>query len=269
MSSLIDVIAAGLERPREITAQVVRHLGETYGLGREGVGVFLTTELAGLEEYEVDLILAPLFTPTLSDQQPIAEFLDANSVPPSDWLALMQQLLARPARAEFITEDGAHHHIRLREVTVERYVHRLRLDGGIAAEIQAAIAAHSNVAPALLKAIARRAIWENAARREILRRCLENSDRTFAAEDFIALLKLVETYEPANLADLLTRIPLWQQVLQQEINAVGGKPFFNERVEELHGGGRDQRGQDQNRLEAKEQELAFLARLSEILRGGN
>jgi hypothetical protein len=269
MSSLIDVIAAGLERPREITAQVVRHLGETYGLGREGVGVFLTAELAGLEEYEVDLILAPLFTPTLSDQQPIAEFLGAKSVPPSDWPALIQQLLARPVRAEFITEDGMHHHVPLREVTVERYVHRLRLDGAISAEIEAAIAVHSSVAPALLKAIARRAIWGNAARCEILRRCLENSGRAFAAEDFIALLKLVETYEPANLADLQGRIPHWQQVLQQEINAGGGKPFFNERVEELHGGGRDQRRQDQSRLGTKAQELEFLTRLSEILRGGN
>jgi hypothetical protein len=269
MSSLIDVLAAGLERPREITAQVVRHLGETYSLSREAVGGFLTSELANLEDYEVDLILAPLFTPTLSEQQPIAEFLGAKSVPPSDWPALIQQLLARPTRAEFITEDGAQHRVTLREVTVERYVHRLRLDGTIASEIQAVIEKIPATEPALLKAVARRAIWENAGRREILRHYLENSAGTFRAEDAVALLKLVEVYEPANLAELRGRIPQWQQVLQQEINAGGGKPFFNERVEELHGGGRDQRRQDQNRLGAKEQELEFLNRLSESLRAGN
>jgi hypothetical protein len=269
MSSLIDVLAAGLERPREITAQVVRHLGETYGLSREAVGGFLTSELANLEEYEVDLILAPLFTPTLSDQQPIAEFLGAKSIPPSDWPALIQQLLTRPTRADFITEDGIHHHVPLREVTVERYVHRLRLDGTIASEVQAVIDKIPTGEPGLLQAIARRAIWENAERGEILRRYFENSASAFRAEDALALLKLVEIYEPANLADLLGRIPSWRQVLQQEINAGGGKPFFNERVEELHGGGRDQRRQDQNRLGAKAQELEFLTRLSETLRAAN
>lgn len=269
MSSLIDVIAAGLERPRELTTQVVRHLGETYGLNREAVGAFLTTELAGLEDYEVDLILAPLFTPTLADQQPIAAFLGAKSVSASDWPALIQQLLARPTRTEFIAEDGARHHVPLREVTVARYVHRLRLDGTIASDVQVVIDKIPTAEPGLLPAIARRAIWENTERRDILRHYLENSASAFRATDAVALLKLVEIYEPANRADLLTRIPHWQQVLQQEINAGGGKPFFNERVEELHGGGRDQRRQDQDRLGAKVQELEFLNRLSEILRAGN
>jgi hypothetical protein len=54
--------------------------------------------------------------------------------------------------------------------------------------------------------------------------------------------------------------PHWQRGLQQEIRP-GAKPFFNERVEELHGGGRDQRRQDQPRVTAKESELAFLERL--------
>jgi hypothetical protein len=269
MSSLIDVLAAELERPREITAQVIRHLGETYGLSREAVGAFLTSELANLEDYEVDLILAPLFTPTLSDQQPIAEFLGAKSVPQSDWPALIQQLLARPTRAEFITEDGVHHHVTLREVAVERYVYRLRLDGTIASEVQAVIDKVSAGESELLEAIARRAIWENAERREILRCYVENSASAFRAEDAVALLKLAEIYEPASVADLLGRIPHWQQALQQEINAGGGKPFFNERVEELHGGGRDQRRQDQIRLGAKEQELDFLTRLSETLSTAN
>ncbi|MEI2726061.1 MAG: hypothetical protein V9H26_21880 [Verrucomicrobiota bacterium] len=57
-------------------------------------------------------------------------------------------------------------------------------------------------------------------------------------------------------------------MLDQEINeSGGGKPFFNDRVEELHGGGRDQRRQNRSRLTAKEDERAFLERLQKALAG--
>jgi hypothetical protein len=76
----------------------------------------------------------------------------------------------------------------------------------------------------------------------------------------------MEAYEPAGISDLLARVPHWQEVLRQQINeAASPKPFFNERVQELHGGGRDQRRQDNSRITAKENELAFLERLQQVL----
>ena len=78
----------------------------------------------------------------------------------------------------------------------------------------------------------------------------------------------METYEPTDVAELRARIPHWQRVLRQEINdTVGTKPFFNERIEDLHGGGRDQRRHDQSRIAAKETERAFLERLQRVLKG--
>ena len=62
MPELLELLAAGLERPREITPQVHGHLTETYGLSRDAIGAFLLNELPALEDYEVDLILSPLFT---------------------------------------------------------------------------------------------------------------------------------------------------------------------------------------------------------------
>jgi len=88
----------------------------------------------------------------------------------------------------------------------------------------------------------------------------------YRLDDVLELLKLVETYQPADVKELLAQIPHWQQVLRQEINESGSpKPFFNERVQELHGGGRDQRRQDNSRTTAKENERAFLERLEKVL----
>jgi hypothetical protein len=266
MTPLLETIAVALERPRDLTAQVIKHLADAHGVAREDVGVFLETALPHLEDYEVDLICAPLFTPSLNDQAAVAELLARESIAAADWPELVRPLVGRPTRAQLRTEAGRLHAVPLREVTVERWVHRLRLDGTIAGDIFKLIGSLPQAPDrALLKAVARRAIWEKGERWAILARYLTAIGDAFRADDATALLKLVETYEPADIAELLAQIPHWQQVLRQEINDSGAKPFFNERVEELHGGGRDQRRQDNSRVAAKESEQAFLQRLQRVL----
>jgi hypothetical protein len=269
MESLLAVLTAELERPRAVTAQVANYVIETHNIEREEIGAFLSNELTTLEDYEIDLILSPLFTPTLDDQSVFAELLGRESVSLAQWPMLVQQLVAQPTRAQLVTEDAKTCSIPLRDVTIERFVHRLRLNGSISETLFNLI---NNLAPAahraLLKAIARRAIWEKGIRHEILVTYLTRSlaGNSFRSEDAVQLLKLTETYEPERTADLLARIPHWQQVLRQEINeASSPKPFFNERVQELHGGGRDQRRHDNIRVTAKENERDFLERLQGIL----
>jgi hypothetical protein len=269
VSGLLEIVAAELERPRVVSAQVVNHLVGTYGLTRDAVGPFLSSELSALEDYEIDLILSPLFTPTLPDQKIFAELLGRDPVPTVRWPGLIQQLVARPTRAQLVIEDGQTHAVPLRDVTIERYVHRLRLDATIPESLFKLLTQFPADRP-LLKAVARRAIWESDQRREILVRYLVDAGgaKGYRGEDAVDLLKLMETYQPVDMKELLARIPHWQQVLRQEINeGAGAKPFFNERVEELHGGGRDQRRQNNARLSAKENEQAFLERLQRVLAG--
>jgi hypothetical protein len=271
MPELLEPLAAELERPRELPAQVIHHLSGTYGIEREAIGPFLVNELPKLEDYEIDLALSPVFTPTLNDQAIFAELLGQESVPAPQWPALTQQLVARPTRAQLVTEDGRKHSVPLRDVSIERYLHRLRLDATIPGSLFKLL---DHFTPdsdrPLLKAVARRAVWENETRREILSFYLAAvaGGEAYRLADAVELLKLAETYQPADLASLLVQIPNWLQVLRLEINGSGGgKPFFNERVEELHGGGRDQRRQNNSHVAAKENEQAFLERLRRVLAG--
>jgi len=266
---LLEVLAAELERPRNLSAQVVNHLVGTYGLTRDGIGSFLKTELTKLEDYEIDLILSPLFTPTLQNQAVYAELLGRDSVSQEQWPTLIQQLAARPTLAQLVTNDGQTHSVTLRDVTIERFVRRLRLDATILEPLFNLVNQLPPTADRpLLKAVARRAIWESEERRHIFIHYLTASagGGTYQRDDVLELLKFVETYQPADLRDLLASIPHWQQVLRQEINAAASpKPFFNERVQEMHGGGRDQRRQDNLRVTVKEKESAFLERLLQVL----
>src|SRR6266568_4390502 len=237
---LLETLGAELERPRELSARVVSYIVDTYGIDHDAIGSFLVDELSRLEEYELDLILSPVFTPKLADQAVFAELLGGDSIPREQWPALIQQLVARPTRARLVTSDGRSHSVTLREVTLERYVHRLRLD--------------ATISESLFK---------------LLDRAPSAADRgSYRLADALELLNLVERDKPADLADLLARIPQRQQALQEQVKiGSGSKPFFSEQVQALHGGGRDQRQQDDIRLSAKQNELAFLDRLQKLLAG--
>lgn len=264
---LLNLLAAELERPRSLPAQVIKHLSGTHAVERDAIGPFLTAELAKLEDYEIDLALAPIFTPGLQDQAIFAERLGAETIPSRAWPGLVRALVDRPTTAHLITEDGHTHAVPLRAVSIERFVHRLRLHGSIAPALLDLISTRLATAERPLhKAIARRAVWESEARQKILQRFLEHSpaDPSAQTADAIELLKLVETYEPADAADLLARVPQWEILLRHEISVASSpKPFFNERVQELHGGGRDQRGR--SAVAPKQAELDFLTRLKTIL----
>ena len=269
MPQLLELLAIELERPRELSAQVIKHLGSAHAQDRETIGTFLVANLPRLEEFEIDLILSPLFTPTLHEQAVVAELLGAGALPASHWPELIQQLVARPTVARLVGESGEVYSVPLREVTIARFVNRLRLGGLVPEPLFKWISQlpHSPDRPAL-KALARRAIWEHEPRREILSRYLRSGTnaKEYRLDDALELLRLMETYEPADLKDLLSRVPYWQRVLRHEISvAFDPKPFFNERVQELHGGGRDQRRQDDGRIAGKVRELEALDRLARLL----
>jgi hypothetical protein len=169
VSELLTTLAAELERPRNVTRQVSDHIWGTYEIDREAVGDFLDNRLPQLEDDEHDLILSPLFTPKLTDQALFASLLGRDPIPRADWPALVDQLAARPTASPLVTSDNNRHLVRLRPVVIERYVHRLRLEGAIPESVftlldQQAFAAER---PTLL-AIARRAVWESEGRRNLL-----------------------------------------------------------------------------------------------------
>jgi hypothetical protein len=268
--TLIETLAAELERPRELSAQVARYLSRTYDVDDAGIGPFLVDELPKLEDDEIDLVLSPLFTPKLSDQVIFAELLGRDSIPREQWPDLIQQLAGRPVRAHLKTDDGRSHAVVLREVTIERYVHRLRLDGTITEPIVVLLRQTPPTDRATLQAVARRAVWEPGGRGQILERYLTAAlDRgIYRLNDAIELLNLVESYKPEDQAGLLGMIPQWRQLLESEINSAGGpKPFFSQRAEQMHGGDRDQRQRDEAHVAAKQKELAFLERLQQALAG--
>ena len=267
MADLVELLAGQLERPRAVTVQVEEYLNGVHSVDSNAIGSFLVKTLPGLEDDDHDLILSPLFTPRLSDQAIFADALGSESVPRKDWPLLVRQLVERPVRGHFVTSDRETHVLPLREVTIERYVYRLRLDGRIPPDLMELL---ERVSPKpdqpLMKAVARRAIWEDARRQEILIHYLSSASSNFQLADVLYLLDTVESYKPADRQHFLTMIPAWQERLRHEIDtAADARPFFAAMTQSEHGGDRDQRRVDEKRLEDKRREMEILNRLQQAL----
>lgn len=268
MEALFARLVEELERPRPLGAQVIWHLTDHHDLAREDIGRFLDEQLPTLEEGDLDLLLSPLFTPKLTDQARIAEVLQDRALPDGEWPDWIRRLHQRPTLGQLLDDGGQAHRFALQPVTLERFVHRLRLDGSVGPEI-AGLIRHLFTEPArpLLFAVARRAIWNTSARVEVLRRQLSAPHEAgIVKADALALLQLMETAEPEDAADILGRIPAWTDTLRQQIAEAGQpKMFFNEQVRYLHGGGRDQRNPAPDANVTRQAELEFLRRLRTVL----
>lgn len=269
MQSFVPLLAGELERPRVLAPQVADHISSHYDVSRDQLGRFLSETLPGLEDYEVDLVLSPIFTPTLADQARLSDELDRRTLPASAWPDLVRALAARPTVAQLVTEDGVSHGAPLREVTIERFVNRLNLDQALPERFSRLL---NSLPPAAdrptLKAVARRPIWREEARATVLFQYLLTtaSGDGYQLAEVIQLLQWAETYQPRDIADLLDRIPAWEEVLRREINVASNpRPFFNDRVKEMHGGGRDQRGTNETLIASKRQALAFLSKIRAAL----
>ncbi|MBL9172500.1 MAG: hypothetical protein JNL10_03100 [Verrucomicrobiales bacterium] len=269
MEAVLNRLVEELERPRELTAQTLRHLEANYGITREDVGTFLEERLAGLDDTEIDLALSAQYTPKLADQAVFAALLGTAGVPVETLPGWITELVQRPTMGRLVTPDGLQHAFAMRAVTLERYVLRLRLEATIPESTGRLIRSLCPVdRQPLLLAIARRAIWNTEGRRALLRRYLAvayagDPPPQGDAEQFLAL---AETSEPEDENDARVRLPAWEQVARTQWNGSDQpSPFFNERVQDLHGGGRDQRGPNEALRARKKAELEFLGRLGRIL----
>lgn len=269
MQRFVDTVAQELEKPRPLLKQVVDHVSSHFEVSRDELGSFLDDRVKDLEDVEIDLLFSAQFTPTLVDQAAFSELLDDEQLPRDQWDDLVNALTDRPTVAQLVTEDETTHSVQLTDISIERFATRLNLD----ADIPDALAKLLGSMPPeedrnLLKAIARRPVFKDADRREILFQYILSvtSEDSYELENVLSLLELAETYKPTNLQDLLDRIPHWLDVLENEITAAGQpKPFFADRVRELHGGGRDQRQRDDSLIGRKRRNITFLKGLSEVL----
>src|SRR4051795_4879034 len=121
-------LAAMLASPRPLKPQTERQLGQhlaeyaSSSSTSSGLPAFLLCAAEVLEDYELDILFGPLFTPTLDDRAAVADLLSHWRPPAEQSARLAVELAAEVPHAVVRLPDGTDAKLTLHEVMAERFV---------------------------------------------------------------------------------------------------------------------------------------------------
>ena len=136
---LIARLAGLLARPRAIPPQTQRQLDQQVSEHHSHLNTFLAGASALLEEYELDILFAPVFTPTLDERAEVADLLFHWRPSEEQLRTAVGELCGIVQSAVVVLNDGGQAKLALHEVMVERYVRLLRLDAAAEPSVAAAL----------------------------------------------------------------------------------------------------------------------------------
>ncbi|MBF0446633.1 MAG: hypothetical protein HQL67_00385 [Magnetococcales bacterium] len=161
-----------------------------------------------LEEFEIELLLSPLFTPSDLDRAACESVLSPLGLKAKEYAALQAKLCRANLTCPVVygVDTGS---LVIPDIVIERYLKLLDLTSPVSESIipllETAVAEDNrNWAFSL----ARRPVWRNQQNRDVLLACLEKmiQNGSFSAEKLDFLTSFVRTYRPKETENLLIRL---------------------------------------------------------------
>jgi hypothetical protein len=234
---LIKKLAEDLSRERVITPQVQEYIINQYGVNLEEFPSFFADRVPTLEDYELDLVFSPLFTPTLSDRAGYGVILGHEALGSDEVRGLIETLAQKPVYAHFLTGHRQNIPMALQEVTIERFVDRLYLDRPLSEGLNALIGEAVPMAlQGELRMLARESVWQGSWRQDLLAAFLQlfHLQQSVSLEKVLFLTDFVRTYRPGNLNDLQRQLDSMIQSCKQDLDNVQGRSFHDAHLKEMY-----------------------------------
>jgi hypothetical protein len=133
-------VASLLRRPRVMKPQTERQLTPYLAEhSSSSVPAFLLCAAEVLEDFELDIVFGPIFTPTLDERAELADLLFHWTPSTEQLTQLVKDLSSEVQHAIVRLPDGTEAKLSLHEVMIERFVRLLRLENGPAPARAAAL----------------------------------------------------------------------------------------------------------------------------------
>ena len=273
---LIRMIENELVKPKQITEQVINHILSHYSYTLDQIDEFFDKELEKLEDYEIDLLFSPIFTPKISDKAIFSKILDEIELTSEDIREIVDLLDAKSLETTFYLNFKKGEEIvekkftvKLNRVNLERYVKLLNLDCQPSKQISQAIDVVFAREADEVKAMLRDKFWKERWREEFLRAYLVYvaSNKEISSEKFEFLLKILRGNPTASdiyeIYDLMQDVINWTQT-QVDVLKTGRKQFFNGMIEQTYREeGSDKRRVKEIELNQRENELRYYLELKD------
>ncbi len=266
---IIQMIEENLTKPRQLTEQVLNYILSHYSYTLDQIDKFFS-DVRNLEDYEIDILFSPMFTPGISDKAMFSKILDDVDVKSEDIDEIINQLEGKKLVANFyVSFKNGDEVVRkeftmpLNSVNLRRYVKLLNLDCQPSKQLSRAIEIVFPNESDKVKAILRDRFWKEDWREGFLRAYLSYvaGHGGASVEKFEFLLKVLlgnptasDVYE---IYELIYDVIQWTQT-QVDVFKGGGRRFFNEMIEQTYKlEGADKRVQKEEELKHREVELRY------------
>jgi hypothetical protein len=245
-TTLLNTLQQDFETPRLLLPQVIQSLYSQHQVVPEKLSAFFAEVFPTLEEYQVELLFAPQFTPSPQDKARYAAILGAAGLSPQEFALLKQTLLRAGIRVSFnLVEAETCLLVNLHEVFVDRYLDRLDLCATLSTPIAEALEQLFSVPDERATAFmtCRSAVWKTTVNQQLLQAlfthatagCNASSSLTaLSLEQLLFLTDVVKTYRPTTLEQLATQLDSLAESCRRDMETVGTRGFHDEYLQSLH-----------------------------------
>lgn len=265
---LKSLLRTVVTKPRTLKAQTERHIHEYFDEADEDLQHFFDTAADRLEEYELDTLFGPIFTPSADEKATFSALLSERVPDSAELDRLVAELAAEGLRTEIQPPDGRRPLLPVHAVMLERYVRLQRFTHAPTPDRAATLRAA--VPPELhdfVLAIARHRAFGTPSRQDWLAEYLAHvaSSRTLTLDDLHMLTELLASQRDLQ-PDVLKGViaDTLESARTALRSAQLGHQYLSSDVAQHH----QFRGEgvvDKKRVSDKKQELALLEQLQRDL----
>jgi hypothetical protein len=234
---LLNTLREGLTSERVLSAQTERHLATHVNLTQPEIQGFFDNGIASLEEYEVEAVFGPLFTPTLQEQSIVSLPLLEHGFDSSRIDQLVAALDGEKLQSPIRLPDEGLVSLPLHVVMIERYVKLMWLDRTPPPEVAGAIADAAQACRAEALALARHRAFKGRERQEWLAAYLTALAQRRAPDlqELICLTDFMGRQPRLDVESLLSAI---EKIIRSAENsletAMRGRVYLSSDVAEHH-----------------------------------
>ena len=245
-NTLLALLKQDLSAPRELSPQVLHMIVDQFGFAEETLDAFFAEKVPTLEDFELDLLFSPLFTPSSTDRERYVSVLGPNFLLADDLQHLSQTLVSLgevgSLQVQFALSltAGPVFSMPLKDVMIDRYLHRLGLDKPLPAEVFALIADVATALPepdkAALNVLGRETVWQRPERASLFVALIQVSmaRKTFSVEKFKYLTDFMRTYRPASVFDLPKQLESLIRSCESDLENIRNRRYHDPHLRELY-----------------------------------
>lgn len=208
LESLTAEVIKRLSLPRPLSPQVSNALADNYTVSESEYEVFFAEKLNTLDEYEIDLIFSPQFTPKPADYDAVCVVLGVNQLTSVDSANLLIAVLNVLSSVPMVLPSSATVNLPLHEVMVQRFLKLLFLTESVPVVLAEVVQTESFTAAILarLTYCVRQSIYKLDKYAQFFALLLKHfSQKTeMTLEKTLFVHEFIQTYKPTTL-DEMTR----------------------------------------------------------------